>query len=430
MDNKPEANTAAVRKLMLFFLLVYIAEGLGQVAGLISQPLTNYLKNGLGWSPDRVTEFTAVLTIPWVIKPLYGILSDFFPIFGYRRRSWLFISNGLAVGAFLWLCGITAPTMILWSLMLTAIGMAASSTLCGAVMVENGKNSGLAGKFVGQQWLWFSLAGIATSLLGGWLCEHFEPASAMHTAAFISAIAPIGVMAGCIFLVAEKQERANMAQLKASGRGLVNALKSKTMWIVAGFLAFWNFSPGFGVPLFYHMQNTLGFSQEFIGILGAVSAAGSALGALSFMYYLHRKMSLKQLLYLSVLFGTISQASYVLLHGHTSALILTAVTAVFSQIALLTLLTLAANACPDKSEGFSYAALMSVFNLAAQASAILGSKLYVSWFHSELTPLIWASAIFTACAVFLIPLLPKSSLNPAEKKDDSKPGDDSSNPKK
>src|SRR5262249_8568791 len=161
-----------------------------------------------------------------------------------------FIANGLAVGAFAWMGGLTSPSLILWALTLTCIGMAASSTLCGAVMVENGKNNGLVGKFVSQQWLWFSIAGIFTSLAGGWLCQTLSPTSAFHTAALATALAPIGVMAGCLFLIAEEKQSANFEQLKASTRGLVNAFKSRTLWVVAGFLAFWNFSPGFGTPLY------------------------------------------------------------------------------------------------------------------------------------------------------------------------------------
>ena len=30
-------------------------------------------------------------TFPWVIKPLYGFLSDTVPLFGYRRRSYLVV---------------------------------------------------------------------------------------------------------------------------------------------------------------------------------------------------------------------------------------------------------------------------------------------------------------------------------------------------
>ena len=34
---------------------------------------------------------TGLGAAPWVVKPLYGFLSDTVPIFGYRRRSYLII---------------------------------------------------------------------------------------------------------------------------------------------------------------------------------------------------------------------------------------------------------------------------------------------------------------------------------------------------
>ncbi len=42
----PAQNRAAVRHLMLFFALVYVVEGVGQISGLIAQPLSFYLKAG------------------------------------------------------------------------------------------------------------------------------------------------------------------------------------------------------------------------------------------------------------------------------------------------------------------------------------------------------------------------------------------------
>ena len=39
----PAQDRAAVRRLMLFFALVYLVEGVGQISGLIAQPLSFYL---------------------------------------------------------------------------------------------------------------------------------------------------------------------------------------------------------------------------------------------------------------------------------------------------------------------------------------------------------------------------------------------------
>ena len=37
--------------------------------------------------------------LPWYFKPFAGILTDAFPLFGSRRRSYLLVSTGLAVAA-------------------------------------------------------------------------------------------------------------------------------------------------------------------------------------------------------------------------------------------------------------------------------------------------------------------------------------------
>ena len=43
----------------------------------------------------QVALLTSVAAFPWVVKPLYGFLSDTVPIFGYRRRSYLVICGVL-----------------------------------------------------------------------------------------------------------------------------------------------------------------------------------------------------------------------------------------------------------------------------------------------------------------------------------------------
>ena len=135
-----------VRRLMIYFGLVYFAQGIGQAGALISQPLMYYLKS-LGMTTDQVAGLLAVLTVPWIIKPAYGLLSDFIPLFGYRRKSYLFLMNGLAASGFLWLTDLTAPNMIVVALFLTALGIAFSDVLVDALMVENGQKTGLIKQF-------------------------------------------------------------------------------------------------------------------------------------------------------------------------------------------------------------------------------------------------------------------------------------------
>ena len=47
--------------LLWFFALVYVVEGLGQIGGLIAQPLTYYLKQVQGWTPVQITAYLTTL---------------------------------------------------------------------------------------------------------------------------------------------------------------------------------------------------------------------------------------------------------------------------------------------------------------------------------------------------------------------------------
>src|SRR5262244_4557223 len=89
----PVDNSRQISRLMWFFALVYVVEGIGQTGGLIAQPLNYFLKQTYGWTPVQVTAYLTVLNLPWIIKPVYGIVSDFLPIFGYRRKSYLLLAN-------------------------------------------------------------------------------------------------------------------------------------------------------------------------------------------------------------------------------------------------------------------------------------------------------------------------------------------------
>src|SRR5437867_13101747 len=129
-----QRRTPETHRLMIYFGLVYFAQGIGQAGALISQPLMFYLKS-LELTTDQVAGLLAVLTVPWIIKPAYGLIRDFIPLFGYRRKSYLFLMNELAAGGFLWLTDLTTPNRIVVALFLTAAAIAFSDVLLASVLV-------------------------------------------------------------------------------------------------------------------------------------------------------------------------------------------------------------------------------------------------------------------------------------------------------
>lgn len=425
--NTPSQKPAtAFSWLVMYFGLAYFCQHFAQT-GLIGQPLSFYFKEVLGFGPKAVTEFMAILTIPWMIKPLYGLISDYIPLFGYRRKSYLLLLNVAATAGFIALTGMTGASSIRFALLLTAFSTAASDVLVDGLMVELGNKTGMTKRFQSQQWLWFNAASVLTALGGGYFAQHFAPATGLHLAALVTAAFPLVMVVSTWLWVKEEKSKVDLAELKVTTGSLLAALKSKTLWIVMGFLAFWQFSPSFGTPMYYHQVDNLKFSQDFIGQLGAIGSIASVIGAWLYKRYLADRFTTRQLLYASVAIGTAGTLAYLLMIDPTTtatpltAIILGAVFGVTGVVAFLTTLNLAAEACPKRVEALTFAVLMSVFNLAGQGSALFGAYLYEDVFHSHLSPLIWVSAAFTFACFFLIPMLPKLDTEKAEGNGDSKP---------
>src|SRR5712692_2467410 len=84
------------QRLAILFAVVYFSQGLYYVP---NQVLVLFLKEHLGLSAAQVGTFELIVLVPWVIKPVYGLLSDSVPIFGRRRKSYFLLSSALATVA-------------------------------------------------------------------------------------------------------------------------------------------------------------------------------------------------------------------------------------------------------------------------------------------------------------------------------------------
>jgi len=393
-----------VSRVMWFFAIVYAVEGIGQAkSGVVWQPLTHFLKQDQGWDAVRISTSLAVLDLPWIIKPLWGAISDFIPLFGYRRRTYLVAANVAAVGAFAWLAMLNTSAAMIPVLTLTSIAMAISSTLCGALLVETGQALQASATFVNQQWLWFNIAQMGAVLTAGYLIETMSAVGALHAAALIAAIAPLGIIAS-IWLIQEQRARIDLPALRQRLGALLAAFRTRNLWLIAGFLFLYYFSPGFGTPLYFQMSDRLGISQGFISVLSSIGAGGWIVGGLLYRWKL-RQLGTPTLLRLSILGGVASTLSYLALSGPASAVVIWLISGIAAMIATVATLSLAADSCPEGAEGFAFAALMSIINVANPLSDILGSLLYQHVFNQRLQPLIIVSAAATALVFVLIPLM-------------------------
>ena len=391
------------RRLALLFAIVYFAQGMiylpDQVVAIV------FKERGL--TAGQLATFTWIITIPWFIKPVYGLLSDFVPIFGTRRRSYFLIMSGVAALAAVAVSLMPGASYAQLATLITLLwlGVGFTDVLTDALMVENGQRVGLTGAFQSVQWGALSAASILVGVGGGYLAEHRAFAAAFALVACF----PIVSFLMALLVVREPPARPTLEGFGETKSAVRQALGRRDLWAVAGFTFFWAFSPSFGAAFFYYETDVLGFSQTFIGVLSSLGAAASIAGAWAYAR-LSQQYSLRRLIVWSIGAGVLGTLAYLVYRGPVSGVIITVVFGAVGMTTQLAFLDLAAKACPRRAEATFFALLMSVYNLGMRSAEWTGANLY-DWLGYA--PLVLISTAFTAAAWLLVPLVPIDAIQAA-----------------
>jgi predicted MFS family arabinose efflux permease len=419
-------KTPEAKRLAVLFGVVYFAQGMWY---LPNQTITIVLKDR-GLSAGQVADFGLITIVPWFIKPLYGLLSDFVPLFGRRRQSYFLVTSALAGCAGLLLAwGNWITTGQIWTFdvfgltftlvegvaifTVMALGLAFTDVLTDAMMVESGRPLRLTGAFQSVQWACITLASVLVGEIGGQLAE----SRSLRTAFLLAACFPLMSLSMGVTFVRETPARANKAAFLETWQAIRAALRSREIWVVAGFIFFFWFSPSFGPAFLYYQTDILMFSQQFIGRLAALGAVSGVVGALVYAP-LSRRLPLKQIMHLSIALGVVTTLGYLVYRDATSAVIITVVFGALSMIINLAFLDLAARSCPPRVEATFFAALMSVYNLGVQLAENVGARLYDAVGYERL---VWIAAAMTAVTWLLMPLVKFDRLD-AKGREDATPG--------
>ncbi|MBL8498916.1 hypothetical protein ABF87_01745 [Nitrosomonas sp. JL21] len=393
-------KTAESQRLALLFVVVYFAQGM---SALPVQVITISFKDQ-GLNADDIATFFLLTSIPWFLKPLYGLISDFLPLFGQHRKSYLLLTSALACVAGV-VAGLSAQfsyweLAVLYTTM--GLGLAYNDVLTDALMVENGKLNGLTGAFQSVQWSAVTAAAIVVGLLGGYFAEHRQ----LQVAFAASALFPLIVLFMAVFFVYEKPVESKQGNVSEVWSALRAGFGERSVWLVAAFIFLFNFSPSFGPAFLFYQTDELGFSQQYIGILNAVDSAASIIGALIYVP-LSRSMPLRRLINLAIGLSVIMLLTYLAYRGEISALVIHIIWGITGMVTTLAFLDLAARACPPRAEATFFALLMAIFNLGTLASQNIGAHLYTELGEGSFayTWLVIISTIATAAIWFLVPLI-------------------------
>jgi folate/biopterin transporter len=360
-------------------------QGLGEMSGLA---VSYFYKNTLGVSPATLSTVTSLAAIPWTIKPLYGFLSDGWPIMGYRRKPYLIIAG--ALGSAMWFCMAVFVNDLFFAfacMFTSSMAVAVSNVIAEGMVVERSRGesqefaSHLQATIHGAQ----AVGGIIAAYFGGFLLAYL---SDRHLFMLVSLFP--ATMCLVAMWAPENKFEGDLATVRGDMnrmfRDLYAAVMRPEISKPLAFVFLLNATPATGATWFYFYTNVLRFSSSFLGTINVVGAVCSLGGVLFFGSFL-AKAPFRPILIWSTLISTVFGLSQLaLVFGWNKAwgipdgffcLGESAILSVLGWINTMPILVLAARLCPEGMEATMYAVIMSVSNLGGVLGTQFGAL--ITW---------------------------------------------------
>ncbi len=398
---------------LIAILTVYFVQG---IVGLARLAVSFFLKDDLGLRPAQVAAMIGVAALPWVVKPLFGFLSDSLPLFGYRRRSYLVLSGFLGTLSWIMLATVVHTAWAATAaIALSSLSIAIADVIVDSLIVERARQESMsdAGSLQSLCWGTAAAGGILTAYLSGLLLEHFST----YTIFAITAVFPL-IVSAVAWLIAEPRvsNGFDLTTIQTQIQQLRGAITQKRIWLPVAFLFLWQATPSSDAAFFFFTTNELGFEPEFLGRVRLVTSVAALVGVWIFQRFL-KAVPMRVIFCWSTLLSAALGMTTLLLVTHANralgiddhwfslgdSLILT----VMGQVAYMPLLVLSARLCPPGIEATFFALLMSVTNLAGLLSHEIGALLMygLGITESNFEPL-WLLVMITNLTTLLpLPLL-------------------------
>jgi Na+/melibiose symporter-like transporter len=397
--------------LAVLFGVLYFVQGIAEpTEGLIAQPVRSLLDDW-GLSPRWIGVFSWAISLPWSIKPLFGFLSDFVPLFGWRRKSYLLLASGAASACLLLLYWMPPARgeygWLLAALIVPTIGVAMADVTVDALMVEKGQPLGITGQLQSVQWTAMYAATMLAGFVGGLLSEY-----KLQTWGFlICGLAMLPAIVLVMFFVREARVTVTAADRKAEFRVWRQAIGQRHLLVVASFIFLWNFNPFSTAVLQTYMTKELRLSESFYGTSVSILAIGAIIGSIAYGWYC-RIVPMRWLVHIAIACGVVATVGYWFIVDATTTAVVSLVVGFTWVTGTLIQLDLAARTCPVQVAASMFALLMAVSNLGMAFSPAVGGFLYeagaaywgpVPSFHF----LVGVGALSTAACWLLVPWLPQ-----------------------
>ncbi len=367
-----------------------------------------------------------ISTIPWMIKPLYGFIADILPLFGYHRKTYIFLSGIIGSAAWVGLGTIVHSSSIAtMMILLCSLSVALSDVIVDSIVVERARSESAEklGSLQSLCWGIAAIGGLCTAYLSGLLLEYFTT----RTVFLITALFPI-ITSLVAWLITEKpinKDEKKSDDIKYQLVQIRQAITQKAIWLPTVFIFVWHATPNAESAFFYFTTNELQFQPEFLGRVRLVTSFASLIGIWAFQRYF-KTIPFRTMFTWGIFISTALGMTTLLLVTHTNRLLGiddhwfslgdNLIITVIGQIVFMPVLVLATKLCPPGIEATFFALIMSVFNLGGTVSYWLGS-IMMKWLGitEHQFDSLWLLIIITNCSslipIFFIKWLPNGTID-------------------
>jgi folate/biopterin transporter len=371
---------------------------------------------------SKVAVVLSTMSLPWTVKPLYGIISDNFPIFGQRRKPYIIACNLLTSGLWVLLSTYVPDQNVLTGLLVLISALTCfGDVMYDAAMVEISKTEegSSGGSF--QSWCWIarSAGALLSAITAGYLLDSAPPSTLFVVQATFPAFIALLVW----FSMVEHRNSVRV-RLKVHMSLVRDALRDPGLWKPALFVFVFAATPSSGTAWFYYLVKEKGFSPHIMGLLNCVEHASMLLGTVIYRQTL-RSVALRPLFVCLVfLSALLSLTPLILVRGWNEDVGIPAVFFVagddifldtLGQIAMMPCLILVAKLCPVGIEASLYSTFVGLINFAGIVStwggAYLTDRFDVTYDNFDnLEQLIMVCSATSLVPLLFVCFVPKGSL--------------------
>lgn len=376
--------------LVLGVVIVYgFNQGIG--SGLSKVGTQYYMKDVQKLQPSEAQVYHAMIMMPWMIKPLWGLLTDTVPVAGRRRRPYFMFSGTIGVISMIVLALKKDLYLGFALLLLTcgSTGAAVGDVTIDACVTENSiAHPSLAGEMQSLCALCNSVGQIIGYISSGFLIHRIGSKGALGVLSIPSSLViAVGIIIQEPLIRNVSYKRVSQKFVDA-GRTMWMAFKSPVVWKPCLYM-YLSLACSLHIHegMFYwatDAQNGPSFSQEVVGSISAVGAVGSLLGVLLYQNAFRNQPFRRVLLLAQLLFGASGMLDLILVlrinlilgvPDYAVVVFDAAVTHMIGRLKWMPLLVLSSKLCPSGIEGTFFALLMSIDHVGHFSAAWAGGTL-------------------------------------------------------